>query len=279
MSYPLYSRLQAFTGEEGQLLAGGELRFFELDTTTPKAVYADYELTDTNGSTVDLDASGRVNEGVFGSGGYFVELYDSAGVKQGEDEVYDPAGSAPAIPIPNQGEFVTGDGTQFLLEDLTSRLVPDSTGQAGKVLGNDGDLPLWEVGPDDPEPPAEPDIVIGENFIRIGTTGDPTKFLKQWGTGTAPATTNLDSSVSISFGTAFDDIKGVEICPTVAGVSSLTPPGQPSWGVTGYTVGSAASGCTVNFRIATDSGGGSSNNINNPVPFVWFAWGFVEVED
>lgn len=254
MAYPLYSRLMEFRGESAQLLNGGELRFFELDTTTPKAVYADFGLTMTNGSTVDLDASSRMNEGAFGSGNYYVKLFDSANVQQGEDYLYEPGGAALSIPIPNPGEFLTGDGSQLLVEDLSTRLVPDATGHSADILGNDGDVPVWVAKPAN------------------GADGDDplTDFRIQYGTGSASATGAKTATTSVTFAHAYATAPKVLI-----GVTGGAP---GSAGVYPHdaTTTVSTTGFTVTFSTltgGTSADNYSGSNLTGATNFVWVAFG------
>lgn len=72
---------QWFSEAGDAALAGGVLKFFEVGTSTPKAVYDDYQGLTAAGTTVTLDASGRAN--VFLSGLYSVQLFDAFGAQIG----------------------------------------------------------------------------------------------------------------------------------------------------------------------------------------------------
>ena len=255
-------------------LPGGSLTFFERGTTTPQDTYSDYELTTPNANPVALDGSGRANTNIWMDGEYTVILKDALGAVVWTRDVAPEVGQALTIPALAPG-FLTNDGVNLLWQ--TVREMPDPTGSTNQVPVTDGAGYVLTNMPTDPDIP-DPETEVGADFYRSGVSTDPTKFLLQSGTGTAPATGLLNSSVGITFDTPFDSLWAVMVTPMTAGVSSLTPPGLPAWGVTGYTAGSASSGVTVNFRIATDSGDGSSNNINNPVPFAWVAFGTVEIE-
>src|SRR5690242_18320803 len=50
--------------------AGGRVDFFDAGTTTPRAVYADPDLGVSNGSTIALDAAGRLSVDCWGQGAY-----------------------------------------------------------------------------------------------------------------------------------------------------------------------------------------------------------------
>lgn len=276
MAFRLFSKLNSFTGNTGQLLAGGSLKFFDAGTTTPKAVYGDEELTVNNGVTVALDSSGRPNVDIWGAAGeaYFVELYDADAVKQGEaDDVQDPAGPGTNIPaLPgNTGKFLTNNGSVMLWQAI--REVPDPTGQSGKVLGNDGTNLTWQSLPTQ----VDPEITVGSASFQGGTSADATKYLIQSGIGTAPANASgVTTSVSVTFPAAYAAIHGVVVTPTIASVSATGA--IPVAAVTGYTAGSAATSVTVNFRNPTDGDiNDATDYITSAVTFCWMAFGTVEV--
>ena len=132
-AFRLFSKLNTLYGLTGQLLAGGQLKFYDAGTTTARNVYGNLALSVNNGSTVTLDSSGRPSVDVWGTGSYFVEAYSSAGVKQGEaDNVLIPGGTGAAvIPALQSGKYLTNNGSVYLWS--TIREMPDPTGQDGKV--------------------------------------------------------------------------------------------------------------------------------------------------
>lgn len=178
MAHRLIAQTTTFFGLSGQLLAGGELRFFELDTITPKDVYGEYALTTNNGSTVALDASGRPAVAIWGDGDYFFEVYDDAGVagtKQGEDEAREPGGAALNLPILNEGELLGGDGSNYIAVDVSDRLLPDQTGHANDYLSTDGSIPSWVDPPEDAVIPELP-ITVTATSLSAGTAGSDFYF-------------------------------------------------------------------------------------------------------
>lgn len=72
---------QWFDASGNAALSGGKLQFFEVGTTTPKAVYSDYQGNTSAGTTVTLDSSGRAN--IWLSGLYSVQLLTAADVPIG----------------------------------------------------------------------------------------------------------------------------------------------------------------------------------------------------
>lgn len=72
---------QWFDASGNAALAGGKLQFFEVGTTTPKAVYSDYQGNTSAGTVVTLDSSGRAN--IWLAGLYSVQLTTAADVPIG----------------------------------------------------------------------------------------------------------------------------------------------------------------------------------------------------
>ena len=93
---------QWFTEAGNAALAGGVLRFYAVGTSTPKAVFSDYQGVTAAGTAVTLNASGRAN--VFLDGLYSVTLEDSEGVQIGAK--VDGIGNAAMI----------GDGSTLVIE-------------------------------------------------------------------------------------------------------------------------------------------------------------------
>jgi hypothetical protein len=272
MAYPLYSRLQQFVGELGESLPEGELRFFDLDTTTPKSVYADFALTDTNGAVLGLDSSGRMQENAFGSGNYYVELWSGGAVptKQGEDLRYDPASGVPSLPTLEAGEFIGGPGYQAI--DLSARLVPDPTGHANDVLGTDGDVPLWVERPADGQAPELP-ITVGADSFQAGAVGSDF-YLQQRGEASLPGGGGRSVTHSVTFPvpykTGTEPRIGIQLtgAPVTAGsvypkhsITAISP--------TGFTVAfsTLAGGTSTDFAAGT--------LMTGTVNYEWIAHGVI----
>lgn len=266
-AFRLYSQLDTFNGQEGQLLTFGKLKFYEAESSIPKDVYGTQDLTPNNGPEIDLDASGRPALDIWGEGSYFVELYDSDDVKQGEaDHVEIPGGAALDIPIPDEGEFLTGDGSQFLTAAI--RQVPDPTGSANKVLGTDGTALSWVAQPTIPQP----DIVIAAGKFQAGTSASTTKFLIQTGTDTAPATNWVISEKTVTFPIPFVSPPFVKVAQNKGSVTQG-----------GYSCDVAETNITAttfNASFNSDHGDAPAGaaDIAAPFAFSWFAAGLVVVE-
>ena len=271
-AFRLFSRINTFYGLTGQLLAGGLLRFYDAGTTSPRPVYGDPGLTINNGVSVQLDSSGRPDVDVWGDGAYFVEVFDSLGVKQGEaDNVRVPGDSGQSIPALEAGKFLTNNGAVLLWAGI--REVPDPTGQSGKQLGTDGEAIFWEPKPAPPPDPPAPDIVIGTASLTIGDGGDY-KIVMQFGEDSAPGSNNWFTQKAVTFPTPFAKILAVggTLKTTTIGVQS----GIPALAVTGWTFGAAATGATFYWRnIPVGEHDDSNDFITQPVPFGWWAIGLV----
>ena len=112
---------QWFTSAGDAVLSGGQLWFYEVGTSTPKAVYADYEAITPLSNPVILNAAGKAT--IFlGAGGYKVVLTDEFGAQIGSpvDGVFGNVGAmaggtvqtgvatfADLRDLPNPGEVVT----------------------------------------------------------------------------------------------------------------------------------------------------------------------------
>lgn len=264
-AFRLYSKLNTFYGSSGQALPGGYLKFYEAETTTPKDVYGEQALSTNNGARVDLDASSRPEHDIWGSGGYFVELYDEDDVKQGEaDNVQIPGGEGQAVPVPDTGEFLTGDGVDYLVEDLTGQLIPDPTGHANKILGTDGTTVFWV------DRPADGAAGVSDTS-HTSTTFKVGDMLVQTGSGTASASGNKSSSVGVTFGSAFDS------APVYVGLT-LKSGGVTSSGafVRHAATSVTASGFTASFSTltgGTSADSFSGSNITSAINFNWVAIG------
>jgi hypothetical protein len=263
-------KLQTFYGLQGQLLANGSLKFYQAGTTIPQNVYGDAALDTNNGSVIGLDSSGRPEVDIWANtdDSYYIEVYDVLGVKQGDlDAVQVPGGAGQVIPIPNAGEYLTGDGTNLLVEDLSARLVPDCSGQNNKVLGNDGSIPKWIAKPADGAAGTS-DIVISTGSIKWSNGSN--HVLKQWGTDSVAGGGGLSVSKSVTFPVAYSTAPKVDVQvtgtnPTSAGNIEV------KWRVVVTTTG-----FTVTFD--THTGGSSADlsgngNLTGTVNYGWEAIG------
>lgn len=264
-AYLLFDKITTWNGSAGELLAGGQFRFFEVDTTTPQDVYGDRGLSVNNGVTVDLDASGRLEHECWANitASYYVELYDADSVKQGEISYIEvPGGQGQTIPVPSPGEYLTGDGVNFIAGDLSARLLPDQTGHSNEILGTDGTTAAWVARPKDGAAGVS-DIATTATSIRVGT------MLYQFGNDTAPSAGAISTTKSVTYPAAFKagTKPRVFILP-IGGTQAGSAPVVPF-----LTSDPSATSFNVSFDAA--EGGPDTASIINPVPFNWIAVGEV----
>ncbi|SDX53071.1 hypothetical protein [Lysobacter enzymogenes] len=275
-SFRILDRLRVFYNLNGTAPAsGGRVDFFEAGTTAPKAVYANPELSVSNGSTIQLDAAGRLLLDCWGEGAYKVRQYDEDGTFVAEmDDVEIPGGADLQIPTPLESGAVLSNNGSILLW-LATLLIPDPTGQANKVLSNNGAGLLWkEI--NIPTPPA-PDIVLSgdgaSGLFRFGTSAVAKKAVILFGSDSMPASGQIQAAGSFSFklGTdpfSFDEPPRVFVIPTT---SAATSQGDiPGCAVVGSTTTGYAVAMSTTF-------GQTSARIQSPVPFNFVAIGFKTV--
>lgn len=262
-AFRIFDPFTVFWDDQGRILSGGEIRFYESETTTPKSVFGDPALTIDNGSTVMIGSDGRAEVQIWGDGNYRTRLYrpDGTLVPGGEaDNVQAAGGDGLTLPPPVDGEFVTSNGSLFLMAPILQ--LPDPTGQDGKVPTATGSGYTLQA-PAVPPTPVEPDIEVTSTTLRAadGTTS----FLMQRGSGTAPASGLNTTNTAITFAIAFADAPHIIITPTVAAAGAdgfLPVPSVPS---------KSATGCTVYF----DTNGDKFGKITNQITFDYVAVGTI----
>lgn len=254
-AFRLYSKMDTFWGLTGQLLPGGYLKFYDAGTTTPKDVFGEKALATNNGSTIALDASSRPSLDVWGSGAYFVEIYDADDNKQGEaDNVEIPGGEATALPALVDGEFLTNDGSVMSWAEV--REVPDPTGHADEVLSSDGTALTWIQKPSNGADANDP---ITDGRIQSGTDS-------------ASASGAKIATKSVTFGTAYS--AAPIVVATVKGTAPTSSGAYPKVSITAVST----TGFTVTF--STTTGGTSADSfsgsdLSGTTNFNWIAVGVV----
>lgn len=261
-AFRIFDQLRTFYGLSGQLLAGGYLSFYEAGTTTPANVYGDKALSVNNGSTVELDASGRPNVDVWGdtAESYKVELYDSDDVKQGEiDDLEVPGGAGQTIPVPDSGEFLTGDGTNFIAASI--REVPDPTGSADKILSTDGTDLQWVAKPADGSDGTA-------NVSQAASEFTVEDMAIVTGTGSGTNAGGRTQTATVTFATAFTSVPVfVDVVPSDTALSTYG--NMPSWSVTAKST----TGFTVKFTMGELDDAQSGFDFNSAVDFSYIAVG------
>ncbi len=265
-AFRLLNQFPVYFDRAGRLADGGRLLFFETDTTTPKDVFGDPDLSVNNGNSVTIGSDGRAEVDVWGDGRYYVRLEDADGTLIADaNHVEAGGGSEATIPPLESGAFLTNNGSLLLWSEI--REVPDPTGQGGKILGTDGDVLIWQPVQEIPEPP-EPDISVDSDSIRIGGGGS-TSWLQQIGSGSAAATGSKSTTANVTFPKPYASTPKVFVTNT-AGFITQKGNVMPTVSVTNRST----TGFTVSFSTETGEGN-ADNNIVTPVAFDWLAVGTV----
>ncbi|HED4877400.1 TPA: hypothetical protein R4K21_003219 [Stenotrophomonas maltophilia] len=257
MAYRFYNPAPVFLNLLGlQPVAGGNLQFYQIGTTTPKATWSDPSMTIPNANPVLLDSSGRANTNIWLDGAYSVRLLDSLGATIWTRDVDSGVDDSLTIPALQSGKFLTNDGSTLQWDSV--RQVPDPTGSANKILSTDGSDLIWIAQPTIPASP----VVTTDNSIKTNN------MLDQFGTGSIPASGTKLSSTVITFPTAY-------VSPPTASVGIARGSGVVSAGFIGclgWTTSTTQ--LTVYWDLNIDAVG-SQFNLTNPIPITWRAVGKV----
>jgi hypothetical protein len=257
-----------------QVLNGGSLTFYDRGTTNPRDTWSapEMEVADLNANPLTLDSAGRPGP-LFGDGEYTVVCKDSLGATIWTRDVIPGGGAAASLPTLDSGEFLTGDGTNYLAQ--TIRQMPDATGSTGQIPVTNGGGANGYTLQDIPDfTPPDPEIAVTSTTFQAGVSTDDTKYWIERGTGSAPNSGTKFTSTTITFAEEFDALWHVDICVTT---TSTTPAGElPTHSVTGFTAGSSATGVTVNFNIPDDDSS-TNHKFSTSVPFTWMAHGSREM--
>ena len=238
----------------------GYIQFYAIGTTNPKDTYNAFSGGSANSNPVLLDSSGRPNTQVWLDGDYSIVEYDADDVVVDTYDMRPAADPAQSIPIPDPGEFVTGDGSQFLVEEI--RQLPDPTGLVGYVPVSDGEGYIMTPLPEAPEAPTLP-VENTSGHVKIGTV------MFQWGTGTVPAAASAKtSSVNITFAEVFTGT------PYIVDPTNTTPGGSTPSGACAVLCSSSESttGATITANIPDDDSN-SNWKLANATTFKYLAVG------
>ncbi|QWP74609.1 hypothetical protein J5226_12955 [Lysobacter sp. K5869] len=272
-SFRVLDPLQTFFNQNSSApAAGGEVRFYEAGTSNPRAVYEGPDLAVSNGSTITLDAAGRLAVDCWGSGAYRVRVLDANGSQIRDLDNIQPAGGASLqIPTPLEaGAALFNDGA-LLLWDLIRQL-PDMAGQGGKALFTDGTNPIWQT-LNIPAPPAPDIVIVGDRdagSIRVGIASSPTKVMLQWGAASSPNTGQRQSAVDVVLPTAFNSsaiwadaiIESAALTSNGLIAAKATPVLAPD---------------RVRFHFDSQDFGNNASRFNQAIPLRWLALGLVTV--
>ena len=240
--------------------AGGTLRFFEINTTTPKTTWADFAKTVANPNPVTLDSAGRPSVPIFLDGDYSVLVRDSAGVTVDTFDLRDPTAGGSTIPPLVSGRFLTTDGVNLLWQVI--RQLPDPAGQAGKVVTTDGANYLFTNLPSAPTLP----ITVRANGISIGDGTNTYRILE--GSATGVNAGGATQTVTVTFPITFTTTPKVFVSNTNA--AQVSPSGnQPSARITSIST----TGFTVVWTLGDISDNGDFWDYNAAVAFDYMAIG------
>lgn len=261
---------QVYTDLTGKLAAGGTLHFYEAGTTTDADVFGDSGLQTNNGPTIAIGTDGRAEDDIWGdsSVSYRCRVYAADGTLiRDRDNISSPAAAAGALPAMVAGDFLSTDGSVWLMAAVRQML--DPTGQVNKLIGSDGTNAVWVDKPSNGTAGANGTnaaVTVTPSSVKWSNgTGD--LFMIQGGSSSAPASGSKGTSVSVTFPTAFKTI--LIAFPVIT---------SNSFAVSGYqatisSLNKSTTGFTASFD--TNSSDGSNGNIVNPVPFDWIALGTV----
>ena len=274
MSFRILNQAPQYLLADGSVNAGGKLWFYETDLTTPQNTWSDEALSVLNSNPVVMDAAGRTLTDVWGGDfEYGVKMTDADDVviwTRNNVRATDTPGAV--IPALVDGQFLTNNGSVLLWDDILQ--VPDPEGFTDYVLKSDGVLAFWGALPD--LTPPDPEIVVGVGSFRAGVSTDETKFLVQYGSGTADASGTLETTEAIVFTTAY------ATTPTVLLLNKGG--GAPSNAGNVFPRSSTTAVSTTGFTAAfsTRTGGSSADlsgngNLTGSIAFDWVAFGTVEV--
>lgn len=249
-------------------IPNGKIYFYEIGTTTPADTWSNYAKGDAylNANPVLLDSSGRPSTEIWLDGEYTVAVFDGDDVPINTFDMRPAADDAASIPIPEDDEYLGGDGAAYIAKKY--RGLPDPTGLIGYFPVSDGEGYVMTPTPEPPVIP-EPEIVITttpNKSFQAGVSDSTTKYFVQVGTGSAPASGSQNTSASVVFPTAFAELWHVSVTQKHNGVtanSSVPSQSNTTESTTGFTT-----------RFSTNENSASSEwNIINSVPFSWMAVG------
>jgi hypothetical protein len=272
-AFQLYRKSQTFWSDDGTLLAGGKLKFFTAGTSTPKHVYGEKALTTDNGTEIMLDASGRPEWAIWGSGQYDVEIYDADDEQVGEDLMVEVSGGeATALPALVTDKFLTNDGD--VMSWAAIKQLPSMTDHSGDYLSTDGTTATWVAGPETPTVPDLPiTVTTGTNGgVVFGATGSD--FVQQlWGSDSVAGGGGLSVADSVTFSTAFKTAPKVFVqCTGTPGTTSGDVHLRCS--VTPSTTGFSVTFSTKTGGTSADSSG-TDSKISGTVNYSWLAVGTI----
>lgn len=249
-------------------VAGGSLAFYEISTTTPKDTWSDVDMTMLNVNPIPLDASGRSSLDIFMDGDYTVICRNGDGATVWTRDIPASAAAGASIPALVSGAFLTNDGTNLSWADILQ--IPDPSGSSDKVLGTDGANLIWVSQPTIPAPVVNV-TTTAPYKVELAMSDGTYKYVRLFGSGTAPASGNKGTSVDITFGVTFAKLFGFQ---ATLNITAATPSGALVDIAAPFTIGGSSSGLNVSFNVSDDDSN-SAWKISNPINFNWVAEGLV----
>ena len=260
-----------FTNDAGTILAGGSLTFSDTGTTTARNVFAEAAGTTNLGAVITLNSAGRVPSDVWllGPTAYRVVVKDSVGATVRTMDDCRDIQSATSYTLPNpasgtSGQVIQTNGTVYSLASIFQ--VPDPAGSAGKLLSNDGANIIWAAAT---AATVYTSTSLPGGIVQTATSFQIGKFLVQTGSCTAPSVSTLQTSVTVTFPTAYATLLHVGLTPSVAGIVD----GGGESGVTASAISRSTVGFTASFYLGLDHA--SDHRIASAVTATWFAFGIV----
>jgi hypothetical protein len=272
MAFRLFQNSPVQFNNDNTVCAGGEVRLYVNNSTTPTNAGEGPDMSPSLGSTLSLDASGRLEDDAWVEGPIRVRLYNAAGELQWSlDNVQDGStgGLVPLDPADGEeGQVYKTDGTDAYWDDV--REVPDPTGMSGRYLGTDGEAVTWTAFP--AATVYDEDTLPGSFTQDNDSSGSFTigNIRVEWGNDTAPTSASVLSTKAVTFHTAFSGTPYyVGVTPTSGGVTSDTPAARCS----AQALSANSTGFQASLFAGAEDEGSGSTAITSTVAFNWLAIG------
>jgi len=242
----------------------GKLQFYAIGTTTPKNTWSDENLTILNTNPVILDGSGRASTDIFLDGDYSVLITDNDGGNPITRDVISGAVSGQTIPPLVTGQFLSNDGSNLDWEPV--RQLPDATGSTNQYPVTNGGGPNGYTLQNIPVF-TNPLTISALSSGSVKMVNGANAVMLSWGTDTVAAS----GSPVAAKGFTFNGVTYTATPRVVATINGSAGVANPSGGIPSSAVNSISL-TGAQFNIDTNAFG-STVNITQPVPFMWFAIG------
>lgn len=271
-AFRILDPFQVYTDLDGALASGGNLHFYEAGTTTDADVFGDDELSVNNGPIIAIGTDGRAADDIWGDGtlSYRCRVYAADGTLiRDRDNIGIPGGLGAALPAMVNGQFLTTDGSNWLMAAIRQML--DPTGQNNKIIGSDGTNAIWIAKPADGAAGTNAGVTVSTtSFKWNGGSGD--FALIQMGSATATAGGGKTASKAVTFGTAF------KATPKVVITANNGPCSDSTIYARAIAASVSTTGFTADFSVktgGTSADSQSTSNMVNDIDFDWVAFGTV----